>query len=1097
MVKEWNYAPTGLNLIKGVPLNDSSFAKPVTQGGVGRIATVYKKILYREYTDGTFTQEIPHPRHLGILGPVVRGEVGDTIKVHFKNFAKRPLTFHPHGVLYSKANEGAIYADQSNTDQKRDDSVQPNQVQVYTWFVNEEHAPTAADEDCVTRMYHSHVISSQDVNSGLIGPLLICKRGTLIENSTMHRNVDKEFVILFTEFDENKSWLLDDNIEKYANNLGAIKAIKSSPEFIASNKMASINGYIYGNLPGLDMKQGDRISWHIIGVGDWSDIHSPSFHGHTVKISSHRRNTATLLPATFLTAYMTAWNPGTWLLNCMTSQQFDKGMSALFRVYRSEIGVAMPTISSGMTKVYYLAAEEITWDYGPSGINNIDGTPLTSPGSESAVHFTQADDRIGGRYKKALYVEYTDDTFTIKANRSYSDLHLGFLGPVIRAEVGDEINVFFKNQGSRNYSIHPLGVFYDKGNEGAVYRDGTSGNDTADDAIMPNQTFLYRWTVPEAVAPTEKDAPCITWMYHSNVEKTKDIESGLIGPLIVCKKGILNSGRPWRRKDVQHDFFLRFGLNDESNSWYFNENKNLAGNASTINEVDPGFSASNKMRNINGYMYGNLPGMRMCKGDNVSWHLIGGPGGMHTATFHGNTFLRNGNNHDTLGMSEGSLLTMQMTPDNPGEWKLVCRVNSNLRGGMVAKYIVQEDCGTAYTVNQMKGRKRQYFIAAVEETWDYAPSGQDLIEGKELEYSVFASRYTIPGPHYIGRRNKKAVYREYTDSTFTKQKQRSKDEEYLGILGPLIKAEMGDIIEVVFKNLASRQYSIHPHGLFYRKQDEGSQYKDSTAGADIVDNAIAPGKMYNYEWEVPHRAGPGPKDTDCVSWGYFSDVNPVKDTNSGLVGPLIICGKGTLDDKDKIKSVDREYVMLFTVFDENQSWYFDENIKTYLTDKNPGPLDHLKATFDFWESNLKGTINGYMFGNLPMPKMYIGEQVAWYLLQVGGNTEMHTVHFHGQSILYKSMSYHRGDVYDLLPESFATVLMVPEAVGTWLLHCHVNVHNKGGMNGLFTVMDPTGPPTTNQAPPKGGSGPHLRASFIPIPFFLFVAMMIVNHNSDH
>ena len=55
---------------------------------------------------------------------------------------------------------------------------------------------------------------------------------------------------------------------------------------------------------------------------------------------------------------------------------------------------------------------------------------------------------------------------------------------------------------------------------------------------------------------------------------------------------------------------------------------------------------------------------------------------------------------------------------------------------MAAKYIVQEDCGIAYTVNQMKGRKRKYFIAAVEETWDYAPSGQDLIEGKELEYSV-------------------------------------------------------------------------------------------------------------------------------------------------------------------------------------------------------------------------------------------------------------------------------------------------------------------------------------------------------------------------
>ena len=68
---------------------------------------------------------------------------------------------------------------------------------------------------------------------------------------------------------------------------------------------------------------------------------------------------------------------------------------------------------------------------------------------------------------------------------------------------------------------------------------------------------------------------------------------------------------------------------------------------------DPGFRASNNMRNINGYMYGNLPGLRMCKGDNVSWHFIGGPGLVHTAAFYGNTFLRNGNNFDTLGIAEG------------------------------------------------------------------------------------------------------------------------------------------------------------------------------------------------------------------------------------------------------------------------------------------------------------------------------------------------------------------------------------------------------------------------------------------------------------
>ena len=57
---------------------------------------------------------------------------------------------------------------------------------------------------------------------------------------------------------------------------------------------------------------------------------------------------------------------------------------------------------------------------------------------------------------------------------------------------------------------------------------------------------------------------------------------GLIGCLIVCKKGTLEENRPWKRKDVDHEFCLRFALTNEGFSWYLNENKNLVGNASTI-----------------------------------------------------------------------------------------------------------------------------------------------------------------------------------------------------------------------------------------------------------------------------------------------------------------------------------------------------------------------------------------------------------------------------------------------------------------------------------------------------------------------------------
>ena len=51
---------------------------------------------------------------------------------------------------------------------------------------------------------------------------------------------------------------------------------------------------------------------------------------------------------------------------------------------------------------------------------------------------------------------------------------------------------------------------------------------------------------------------------------------------------------------------------------------------------------------------------------------------------------------------------------------------------MTAKYSVLEDCGKASSKQPMKGRKRLYYIAAIEQTWDYAPSEKDLIEGVNL-----------------------------------------------------------------------------------------------------------------------------------------------------------------------------------------------------------------------------------------------------------------------------------------------------------------------------------------------------------------------------
>lgn len=50
--------------------------------------------------------------HLGLLGPVIRGVVGDTLKVTFRNNLKEHnASMHPHGVWYDKESEGSPYND--------------------------------------------------------------------------------------------------------------------------------------------------------------------------------------------------------------------------------------------------------------------------------------------------------------------------------------------------------------------------------------------------------------------------------------------------------------------------------------------------------------------------------------------------------------------------------------------------------------------------------------------------------------------------------------------------------------------------------------------------------------------------------------------------------------------------------------------------------------------------------------------------------------------------------------------------------------------------------------------------------------------------
>ncbi len=353
----------------------------------------------------------------------------------------------------------------------------------------------------------------------------------------------------------------------------------------------------------------------------------------------------------------------------------------------------------------------------------------------------------------------------------------------------------------------------------------------------------------------------------------------------------------------------------------------------------------------------------------------------------------------------------------------------------------------ANVCSQNEGKTRTYYIAADEVVWDYAPLGINQLQDRAFneDENVFVGNET----DRIGSKYIKALYQAYTDGTFSKRKSRPSEWEHLGTLGPIIHAEVCDTIKVVFKNnSAEHNYSVHPHGVFYDKASEGSQYNDGTVGANKADGVVSPGQIHTYTWMVPERAGPGPNDASSIVWMYHSHVDSPVDTNSGLVGPMVITAQGMADADGRPLDVDREMVSLFTVSDENSSNYLCDNLKEFTQETCAS--DGLVEDDDFAESNLMHGINGYVYGNIPGQKMKKGDRVRWYLISLGTEVDLHTPHWHGNTVLWNG---NRVDVMDLMPASLKTVEFVPDNVGVWMFHCHVNDHISAGMMSLFEVTD--------------------------------------------
>ena len=297
---------------------------------------------------------------------------------------------------------------------------------------------------------------------------------------------------------------------------------------------------------------------------------------------------------------------------------------------------------------------------------------------------------------------------------------------------------------------------------------------------------------------------------------------------------------------------------------------------------------------------------------------------------------------------------------------------------------------------------REYWIAAEKTPWDYAPSGRNLIK-PDAGLGVWGETPKYVKYRYIG----------YTDNSYTKP---LVQPEWMGILGPQLQAVVGDTLKIHFLNKTDRPLSMHPHGMLYDKDNEGAD--GIGAGA-----SIPPSKSYTYTWIADEDAGPGATDPSSIVWLYHSHVMEEEEANLGLIGTIVVTRPGMARSASNPapRDVDQEFTALFMIFNEEEGK----------------------------ESGLKHTINGRIFGNLKGYETSLGKRVRWHVVALGNETDNHTVHWHGQTVLDHGR---RTDVVEVLPASMTSVDMIPRSPGNWLFHCHVDDHMMAGMSTRWRVL---------------------------------------------
>ncbi|TKC33359.1 hypothetical protein EI555_001064, partial [Monodon monoceros] len=217
---------------------------------------------------------------------------------------------------------------------------------------------------------------------------------------------------------------------------------------------------------------------------------------------------------------------------------------------------------------------------------------------------------------------------------------------------------------------------------------------------------------------------------------------------------------------------------------------------------------------------------------------------------------------------------------------------------------------------------------------------------------------------------------------------------------------------VTFKNQASRPYSFYSSLISYEE--------DQRQGAEPRKKFVKPNETKTYFWKVQHHMAPTKDEFDCKAWAYFSDVDLEKDVHSGLIGPLLICRTNTLSAAHGRQVTVQEFALFFTIFDETKSWYFTENMERNCR----APCNIQMEDPTFREKYRFHAINGYVMDTLPGLAMAQDQKIRWYLLSMGSNENIHSIHFSGHVFTVRKKEEYKMAVHNLYPGTSHFVLFL-------------------------------------------------------------------------